>query len=1281
MEEKKEHYLKVTIAETSSSESSRESSSCYKESDSSSDAEDPLNMCMSPPSSSRMIKKSTKRSSSKSKRRRHHSKKKSDKRPLLINSAENVKVDDSSDLLYAKQEVISAPVTSVEETDSLQWPKLTRQTNTVDYSVSTKKTTSTTKKSVFGCRINRSNINIDPFDRGDSIKKITLLLKLALSTRMNKELKLASVPPPPSTPSTSMINNSFSHAFKSNKSSDSNLSSQISFNKQSSALSNHSTSSMSSQNACMQDVDLNRQQERYQQAENVWKEIYDCFEFYNDRATPDNIELIDKRLAEARVLIPVTIKEIMSTNFQQITTKMNNDIKEKMRTPLSYLNLYDQKIYIDQLCYLYWLVEDVVNRVSYIETLYPSLRLMKINEPTYADPQFEAINKTLILWYKIMTELMTKCDTLGRFLGFAKRAENLPYWSWFDQRLDYSRKEYDNVHRWLKTNFKQNSRSQSRSQVSSPVIDLTKPTFPQSSPNPLNNTNRAPRQQTRQISYELHASKKPFTSYDSSCTSIISDFVEKVDSRRGSNNYLSTEGPKKKLPIPNLLTPESLTEFLNKNNNETTHLEPAKIHHVTSYLSQNSLLSNDQDPFSAKFYSTLIQNKTNKSDDSATPGSSTVGFNLNDTALEIDDKPDLDSDLSNESEGVNLISDALEFSDSSIHRQKIFKEFLHKRLRKHGLTKTFDEIRKIVLNTLPQALQTLQIDYCEYYNPTASNNDPSNYHLIPMHKKYLEFMEMFPFDEETLVYGVRSQSFQKLHLPSFRPIFLYLNNIILELMHVCIKMQIDGKRDMKKQSNFKFSLLSIEVLTHELRECIEQAILVRQFYYNMVYSVFDKCEMDTQQQLEYDLAGFDDDLKLIINIYLSFVTDWIHDLVASSDTFKAIIVLQDEWYFCKNNLYFVTASEDIYAKRFCALCITVIASLSDSLHDLDSRHKQPLMEFIANLEINQEMSSLDLGDDDSQLNSLSVDKDDEQPKEILEKSDEDSETRKEEEEESVNNPDDDDEDEYAEDYDNEDEQLNEEEEMVRAHNHYIHLVPGAYDINLKCNEFKEEVNQLRKRCMKALGFCSNLIDDLSLAAKYTVISKIQTLLNELKQTSHVLVVLTNPELQSSQKIVNKSSSEQTLKDSQQQTDTSFMIFVPQEFSKDKIQIARLLFLISAKDDYDNKEAENDDQLNNSASFSDNKNEKLFKSPKFKSSFRRLSSSNSFMETMSEETQKNSILLNKLSRMANLGSAPAESKTKQPKPFNTSYILSPHTNSEGYLLYLKIPSNQNGNFKA
>ena len=92
---------------------------------------------------------------------------------------------------------------------------------------------------------------------------------------------------------------------------------------------------------------------------------------------------------------------------------MNNEIKEKLKTPLSYLNLCEGRAYMDQLCYVYWLVEDMINRVSYIETLYPSLRQMRHKEPTYADPEFEAVNKTLLLWYKIMTELMNKCDRLG----------------------------------------------------------------------------------------------------------------------------------------------------------------------------------------------------------------------------------------------------------------------------------------------------------------------------------------------------------------------------------------------------------------------------------------------------------------------------------------------------------------------------------------------------------------------------------------------------------------------------------------------------------------------------------------------------------------------------------------------------------------------------------------------------------------------------------------------------------------------------------------------------
>lgn len=279
------------------------------------------------------------------------------------------------------------------------------------------------------------------------------------------------------------------------------------------------------------------------------------------------------------------------------------------------------------------------------------------------------------------------------------------------------------------------------------------------------------------------------------------------------------------------------------------------------------------------------------------------------------------------------------------------------------------------MSTLPHVLTALQIDHCE--RQMFYECEQFNYHLMPLHRKCREYMAKFPYDEETVTYGVRGEWFQKLDLPTFRPLYLFLASVILELMHMCVKMQIHNKRDMKKQSNFNFSLLSIEVLTHECRECIEQAILVRQFYYHLIYSVFERKEINVQQAIENDLVQFDDDLKEIIDIYLGLVTDWVHDLVAACDTTRALYVLKDEWNFCKNNLYFVMASEDIYAKRFCTMCSSVNESLVHILNDIDHKHKQPLMEYIENMEMLQDMTenwnSFECDSyDEGQLNSMPV---------------------------------------------------------------------------------------------------------------------------------------------------------------------------------------------------------------------------------------------------------------------------------------------------------------------
>ncbi len=47
---------------------------------------------------------------------------------------------------------------------------------------------------------------------------------------------------------------------------------------------------------------------------------------------------------------------------------------------------------------------------------------------------------------------MYKSDIMGRFLGFAKNVEYKEHWTWFDQRLSYSKEEYQSVQKWLNEN-------------------------------------------------------------------------------------------------------------------------------------------------------------------------------------------------------------------------------------------------------------------------------------------------------------------------------------------------------------------------------------------------------------------------------------------------------------------------------------------------------------------------------------------------------------------------------------------------------------------------------------------------------------------------------------------------------------------------------------------------------------------------------------------------------------------------------------------------------------
>ena len=133
---------------------------------------------------------------------------------------------------------------------------------------------------------------------------------------------------------------------------------------------------------------------------------------------------------------------------------------------------------------------------------------------------------------------------------------------------------------------------------------------------------------------------------------------------------------------------------------------------------------------------------------------------------------------------------------------------------------------------------------------------------------------------------------------------------------------------------------------------------------------------------------------------------------------------------------------------------------------------------------------------------------------------------------------------------------------------------------------------------------------------------------------------------------------------------NFMIFVPHEFSMDKTQIVRLLFIISAKDDFEQTFAKN-----YTSDLLETRNEStvtLQETP----SVRRFSSSNSFYDR--SQVSRRNVDLTRLSKLANLKKIDAHETMSPTHPVNATsnntFIFSPQISNDGYLLFLQLGKN-------
>ena len=189
---------------------------------------------------------------------------------------------------------------------------------------------------------------IDPFDRDDIRDKIDRLLKLALknnhqacstsSSSQREILRTLTMPAPPSTPISCSPNTS-SSTFTMTAHLSSPKTAHFQHNQaQSSPHVSHKLHHQNSSSSGSSSSSRSQEAARKRIHGHLWKELYDYFEYYGDRAT--NFEQIDRRLETDRAKIPAIIANVMSTDFTGITSQhLEQTMRDCMKTPADYLSL------------------------------------------------------------------------------------------------------------------------------------------------------------------------------------------------------------------------------------------------------------------------------------------------------------------------------------------------------------------------------------------------------------------------------------------------------------------------------------------------------------------------------------------------------------------------------------------------------------------------------------------------------------------------------------------------------------------------------------------------------------------------------------------------------------------------------------------------------------------------------------------------------------------------------------------------------------------------------
>ncbi|XP_029926030.1 mitogen-activated protein kinase kinase kinase 4 isoform X3 [Myripristis murdjan] len=250
----------------------------------------------------------------------------------------------------------------------------------------------------------------------------------------------------------------------------------------------------------------------------------------------------------------------------------------------------------------------------------------------------------------------------------------------------------------------------------------------------------------------------------------------------------------------------------------------------------------------------------------------------------------------------------------------IYRPFVDKALKQMGLRKLILRLHKLMDRSLQRSRAALLChtpaqEFADFPDPMLYSD------YLPELSRHVSCSG--PAHPELGSDQVSWVDLLDMDLPSFRPAFLVLCRVLLNVIHECLKLRLEQRPAGEP------SLLSIKQLVRECKEVLKGGLLMKQYYQFMLRGVV----ADAQGlQTNANIDEFEEDLHKMLVVYFDYMHSWIQmlqQLPQASHSLKNL--LEEEWHFTKVITPYIRGGEAQSGKLFCDIAGMLLKSTGDFL--------------------------------------------------------------------------------------------------------------------------------------------------------------------------------------------------------------------------------------------------------------------------------------------------------------------------------------------------------------